>query len=82
MPIQKFTIGVFLAGLIVAPSVIAHPYEGEPVATPNTFILHQTDDGRPIYTNIPKRCFSNGRLICHQLHPIFRGSGTMPKPAE
>ncbi len=33
----------------------------------------RTDDGRIIYSNIEKRCFSNGRLICLNYHPIFSG---------
>ena len=65
---------------LIASSAFAHPYEGAPTATPKKFILHQTEDGRPIHTNIPKRCFSQGRLICHQLHPVFQGSGTIKKP--
>jgi hypothetical protein len=47
---------------------------------PLTFIEHKTDDGRAIFTNIPKKCFSKGKLICIQLHPIFKGPGTIEKP--
>jgi len=67
-------------GLILTSNAFSHPYEGPPHDAPQTFILHMTDDGRPIYTNIPKKCFSEGRLTCIQLHPIFRGPGTIPKP--
>lgn len=71
---------LILIGLFIAFSAAAHPYDGPPHDAPMTFILHKTDDGRPIYTNIPKMCFSKGRLTCSQLHPIFRGSGTIKKP--
>ncbi|UCH38663.1 MAG: hypothetical protein JSU67_10840 [Gammaproteobacteria bacterium] len=67
-------------GLIITPSTFSHPYEGPPHEAPMTFILHTTDDGRPIYTNIPKKCFSAGRLSCIQLHPVFKGPGTVKKP--
>ncbi len=67
-------------GLIITSSAFSHPYDGPPDDAPLTFILHATDDGRPIYTNIPKKCFSKGVLTCHQLHPIFKGSGTIKKP--
>ena len=75
-------IVLFLSGLSAATNVFSHPYEGEPTATPKKFILHLTDDGRPIHTNIPKKCFSEGRLVCHQLHPIFKGPGTIDKPDD
>jgi len=55
-----------LIGMFIAFSAAAHPYDD-----PLTFILHKTDDGRPIYTNIPKKCFSNSALTCVGLHPIF-----------
>ena len=69
-------------GLTIAPGTFSHPYEGAPQAAPKSFILHKTDDGRLIYTNIPKKCFSEGRLICHQLHPVFGGPGTIRKPGR
>ena len=58
----------------------SHPYEGLPHNAPLAFIEHRTDDERPIFTNIPKKCFSEGRLICIQLHPVFKGAGTIKKP--
>ncbi len=67
-------------GLAVAPAGQSHPYEGMPEETPLVFILHHTEDGRPIYTNIPRKCFSGKRLSCISLHPVFRGSGTVRKP--
>ncbi len=69
-----------LCGLFVTSNAASHPYDGPPHNAPLTFILHKTDDGRPIFTNIPKKCFSKGRLTCDQLHPIFKGSGTINKP--
>ena len=71
---------LILLGLFIAFSAAAHPYDGPPHEAPLTFIEHKTDDGRPIYTNIPKKCFSNGVLTCISLHPIFGGSGTIEKP--
>lgn len=71
---------ILLIGLFVAFSAASHPYEGPPYEAPMTFILHTTDDGRPIYTNIPKKCFSKGRLTCIQLHPVFNGPGTIENP--
>ena len=71
---------ILLIGLFVAFSAASHPYEGPPYEAPMTFILHTTDDGRPIYTNIPKKCFSKGRLTCIQLHPVFNGPGTIKDP--
>lgn len=53
-------------GLFVAFDAAAHPYN-----EPLTFKLHTTKDGRSIYTNIPKKCFSNGVLICTGVHPLF-----------
>jgi hypothetical protein len=71
---------LILLGLFIAFSAASHPYDGPPHNAPLTFIEHKTDDGRPIYTNIPKKCFSEGRLICISLHPIFKGPGTIEKP--
>jgi len=71
---------IILCGMFFTSSAAAHPYDGPPYDAPRTFILHVTDDGRPIFTNIPKKCFSEGRLTCIQLHPIFKGSSTIEKP--
>lgn len=57
---------LILCGLFIAFSATSHPFDD-----PLTFIEHKTDDGRPIFTNIPKACFSKGRLTCQQLHPIY-----------
>ena len=52
-----------------------------PYDAPLTFIEHKTDDGRPIYTNIPKNVFLEmAVLTCISLHPIFKGPGTIKKP--
>ena len=40
---------LILLGLIIAFSAASHPYD-----EPFTYNLHTTDDGRSIYTNIPK----------------------------
>ena len=73
-------IVVMLLGLFIAFSAAAHPYDGPPHEAPLTFIEHKTDDGRSIYTNIPKKCFSKGRLTCISVHPIFGGPGTIQNP--
>lgn len=69
-----------LCGIFYVFNAVAHPYHGLPEEAPMAFIEHRTDDNRPIYTNIPKACFSQGRLTCIQLHPVFKGPGTIRKP--
>ena len=71
---------LILLGLFIAFSAASHPYDGPPHDAPLTFIEHKTDDGRAIFTNIPKKCFSKGVLTCISLHPIFEGPGTIEKP--
>ena len=66
-----------LCGLFSAFGVASHPYDSALI-----FHEHLTDDGRAIYSNIPKKCFSKGRLTCTRLHPIFKGSGTIKKPVN
>jgi len=73
---------VTLCGIFFAFNAVGHPYHGLPEDAPLAFIEHKTDDGRPIYTNIPKSCFSQGRLTCIQLHPVFKGPGTIRKPGS
>ena len=68
---------LILCAPFVTFSAASHPYD-----TALEFREHKTDDGRPIYTNIPKKCFSKGRLTCIQLHPIFKGPGTIKDPAS
>ena len=57
--------------MLLAAEAVAHPYD-----SPLEFRQHRTEDGRSIYSNIPKKCFRDGRLICHGLHPVF------PTPAS
>jgi hypothetical protein len=57
-------------------SAAAHPYDA-----PLTFRKHLTDDGRVIWSNIPKACFSKGLLTCENLHPIY-GMPVSMKRAE
>ncbi len=66
---------LILCGWFLAFSAASHPYDSALI-----FREHKTDDGRPIFSNIPKKCFSKGRLTCTGLHPIFKGSGTIKKP--
>ena len=75
---KRFTrsnIIVIFFGLFLISSAAAHPYDSA-----LEFREHKTDDGRLIYSNIPKKCFSKGQLTCIQLHPIFKGPGTIKKP--
>jgi hypothetical protein len=71
---------ITLCGMFFTCGATAHPYDGPPHDAPLTFIEHKTDDGRSIFTNIPKKCFSKGRLTCISLHPIFVGPGTIKNP--
>jgi hypothetical protein len=66
---------LILLGLFIAFSAAAHPYD-----SPLTFIPHKTEDGRIIYTNIPKRCFSNRILTCTGYHPIYKGNSHLTVP--
>jgi hypothetical protein len=63
---QGLKIITISCGLLLAFSAFSHPYDA-----PLTFREHKTDDGRDIYSNIPKKCFSKGRLTCTRLHPLF-----------
>jgi hypothetical protein len=69
-------IVLILLGLFIAFSAAAHPYD-----EPLTFRKHLTDDGRVIWSNIPKACFSKGLLTCEGLHPIY-GMSVKMKSAE
>jgi hypothetical protein len=55
-----------LAGLVPVTAAAAHPYD-----QPLQFRLHTNEDGSPVYSNIPKKCFRDHRLVCVGLHPIF-----------
>jgi hypothetical protein len=69
---KALKIILILCGLFIASSASAHPYD-----EPLTFRKHLTDDGRVIYSNIPKSCFSKGLLTCQHLHPIYGMSVSM-----
>ena len=68
---------ISLAGLILPSVVMSHPYD-----EPLTFRKHMTSDGRVIYSNIEKRCFSDGALTCLEYHPIWKGSITKKRNAN
>jgi hypothetical protein len=72
--ISLYIILIFCA-LFSSFNANSHPYDSVLI-----FREHRTDDGRVIWTNIPKKCFSKGMLTCARLHPIYRGSGTIKKP--
>jgi hypothetical protein len=61
--------------LVISGSIFAHPHDA-----PLTFRKHMTDDGRVIWSNIPKSCFSKGLLTCEGLHPIY-GNPVVTKKA-
>ena len=52
--------------LLLAFGAGAHPHD-----SPLTFIPHLNDNGAIIFTNIPKKCFRNGVLICTRYHPLL-----------
>ena len=60
---------ITLYSVLFTFSVAAHPYDA-----PLKFRKHMTDDGRVIWSNIPKACFSKGLLTCDNLHPIYGNS--------
>jgi hypothetical protein len=64
----KFTL--LICALLYGPGAGAHPED-----SPLTFIPHRNDNGAVIYTNIPKKCFVNGRLLCTRYHPLFAQGG-------
>ena len=66
---------LILFALFSTFNAYSHPYDSVLI-----FREHKTDDGRIIWTNIPKKCFSEGVLICTKLHPIYEGPGTIEKP--
>ncbi len=59
-------LAALLTGMVLATSAGAHP-ENDPLR----FEPHTHEGGRVIFTNIPKRCFRNGLLICLELHPLL-----------
>lgn len=65
-----------LPGLLLATNGGAHP-ENDPLR----FEPHTHEGGRVIFTNIPKRCFKNGVLICLELHPLLNNRPP-PDPAD
>jgi len=63
---KALKIILILCGLFIVSSASANPYD-----EPLTFRKYLTDDGRVIYSNIPKSCFSKGLLTCENLNPIY-----------
>ncbi len=59
-----------ISGLFLVSSAIAHPYN-----SPLTFRAHKSDKDGIVWSNIPKKCFSNGLLTCEELHPIHGKPG-------
>ena len=73
--LKRLKLMLFVSGLLYGSGVIAHPYD-----TALVFVKHKTDDGRIIYSNIPKSCFSKGLLTCGGIHPIHRSAGVVKNP--
>ena len=69
-------LAALLPGLLLATNAGAHP-EDDPLR----FESHTHEDGRVIFTNIPKRCFKNGLLVCLERHPLL-DNRPPPEPAE
>ncbi len=61
-------VAKYLLWFFLIPTAWSHPYDD-----PFAFRKHLTDDGRVIYSNIEKRCFSKGVLTCMEYHPIWKG---------
>lgn len=72
---MKKILLAFMLALVFASTVIAYPYDD-----PLTFRKYLTDDGRVIWSNIPKACFSKGLLTCDSLHHMY-GVPVAPKKA-
>ncbi|MCP4433253.1 MAG: hypothetical protein GY806_19940 [Gammaproteobacteria bacterium] len=72
----SLSIVLLMSGLSFSQIAISHPHD-----SPLTFRQHQTSDGRIIYSNIQKKCFSAGRLTCLKYHPIWKG-GFTPMTSE
>lgn len=69
-------LSLFLTGLILAQNVFSHPYH-----SPLTFIKHQRDGAGYVFTNIPKKCFKDGRLVCHDYY-FLSPKRSNPTPSE
>jgi hypothetical protein len=72
---NRLRIALVVFSGVIATAPYAHPYD-----SPLEFRAHKTNDGRIIYSNIPKKCFNDGVLNCYQLHPIFPKTGA-PAPS-
>lgn len=59
--------------IILAFGAMTHPYDSA-----LTFRSRKRDQGGTVYSNIPKKCFSNGVLICAHLHPEIGGGEQQP----
>jgi ribosomal protein L31 len=66
-------LNVLLALICISglPSAFSHPHDN-----PLKFEKQVTDDGLVIYSNIEKKCFSGGLLVCTEYHPIWKGQAT------
>lgn len=72
---NRLTIPLLLTGLFITQNVLSHPHH-----SPLTFIKHKRDGGGNIITNVPKKCFKDGRLICHDYY-FLKQAGPAVAPA-
>ena len=68
---------MFSMMLLLSCGAGAHPED-----SPLTFIPHKNDNGAIIFTNIPKKCFRNGVLLCTRYHPVFAHGHVRKKMPE
>ena len=60
-----------VTAIVTAVGLVAGTARAHPENDPLRFEPHTHEGGRVIFTNIPKRCFKNGVLICLELHPLL-----------
>ena len=60
-----------LIALLALSSLLAGAARAHPENDPLRFEPHTHEGGRVIFTNIPKRCFRDGLLICLDRHPLL-----------
>ncbi len=62
---------ILATAILATTSLAAGTAHAHPEDDPLRFESHTHEGGRVIFTNIPKRCFRNGLLICLERHPLL-----------
>ena len=62
---------IVATAILAIASLAAGTARAHPEDDPLRFEAHTHEGGRVIFTNIPKRCFRNGLLICLDRHPLL-----------